>query len=548
MLRLSRFRRRLRAWRGLALVACLLAALPAGRASSQPIERISPSDDALVLTLDEALQIALVQNYDVRNARLDVRNADAQVREAWGGVMPQVDASASYTRNLKSPNPFAGSDAGGLFGALGFVDWLAYNEQARTDEDPESDPLPFSEFFERQQEGRREAGITSSSGSNPFFVPNQFQSGISVSQTLYNGQAFAAIRAAEQLKELNQRALDRQEQLIVDQVRRAFYQALLAQQQAAITAQSVERARNTVREVTLQVRQGVAPKFQRLSAEVQLANLETQLIQATNAAATALDNLKLTLGIPIEQPLRLRGDLEDEDRGAYMSISAEDALRIALEQRPDLKQAALNVQLREVDKNLTRAQFFPTLSAFANFNYVGSVPDNRSYVISDPDDPFTFSRGERGFFSQSYWNPSISAGLRLSWNLFNGFQTSAQMQQRQIAIDRAVTAQEQLLQSVQLEVTQALRDLQAAQRRILSQEQNVDRAALNYEYALARLREGVASPLEEREASEQLDQARLNHLQAVHDYLVARSAFERAVGLPPFQSAASRFQLTRLDD
>lgn len=535
------------AWLG-ALFTLFLIAGPstavAQAADSEPAATAAP----IVLTLDEALQIALVQNYNVRGARLDVRNADAQVREAWGGVMPQVDASASYTRNLKSANPFAGSDAGGLFGSLGFVDWLAYNEQARTDDDPGSDPLPFDEFIDRQQEGRQEAGITLGSSDNPFAVPNQFQSGISVSQTLYNGQAFAAIRAAEQLKELNRRALDRQEQLIVDQVRRTFYQTLLAQEQAVITTQSVERTSNTVQEVSLRVRQGVAPKFQRLSAEVELANLETQLIQTRNAAATAADNLKLTLGIPMEQPIQLRGDLEAEDRGTYLSISSQDALSIALEQRPDLKQANLNIQLREVDKSLTRSQYFPTLSAFANFNYIGNVPDNRSIVISDPDDPFSFSQRERGFFSQSYWNPSVSAGLQLSWNLFNGFKTSAQMQQRQVAIDRAVNDQEQLLQSVRLEVTQALRDLQAAQQRILSQEQNVDRAELNYEYASARLREGVASPLEEREASEQLDQARLNHLQAVHDYLVAKSAFEKAVGMPPLQAAGTRFELTSLDD
>jgi len=63
-----------------------------------------------------------------------------------------------------------------------------------------------------------------------------------------------------------------------------------------------------------------------------------------------------------------------------------------------------------------------------------------------------------------------------------------------------------------------------------TQEQNLSNARLNFEYAETRLREGVATPLEVREASDQLDQTQLNFLQAVHDVLVAQSTYEAAVG------------------
>ena len=72
----------------------------------------------------------------------------------------------------------------------------------------------------------------------------------------------------------------------------------------------------------------------------------------------------------------------------------------------------------------------------------------------------------------------------------------------------------------------------AARQRLLSQEQNVDRAELNYTFAQARLAEGVASPIEVREASSQLDQTRINYLQAIFDFLVAEASFETAVGTP----------------
>jgi outer membrane protein TolC len=188
--------------------------------------------------------------------------------------------------------------------------------------------------------------------------------------------------------------------------------------------------------------------------------------------------------------------------------------------------------LREVQKSVTKAQYLPTLSAVANFNYTGRVPDDRELVLSDPNDPFAFSTQNRGFFEDSFWNPSFSVGLQMSWNIFSGFQTAARVEQDEVAVRRAEVDYLQLQEAVELDVRRALSNLEAARQRIQNQQQNVSRAETNYQFASERVQQGVSSQLELREASDQLDQTRLNYLQAVHDYLTARSAFEAAVGLP----------------
>jgi len=509
-----------------------VAVLPGPAAAQLQNAALAPDAEPITLTLDEAIQIALVSNYTIRNNRLDIENAQAQIREAWGEVMPQIDASSSYTRNLKTANPFAGSQAGNLFSGFGFIDWLSFNERARTDDDPVTVPIAFQEFLERQSAGLEEAGIVQGGSDNPFAVENQFQNGISITQTLFSSSAFAAIAGAERLRAVNKLGVDRQEQVLIDQVRQAFYQTLLAEQQARVVGQSVARTQKTRNEVARRVAQGVVPKYQRLSADVELANLESQLVQVQNQTASALDNLKFTLGIPVSQPVQLRGALDATDLNVYRTISVQDAFATAQERRPDLEQAALGIDLRKIDKRISSADYLPRLSAFANFNYTGSVPNNRTFTVSDPNDPFSFSKQQNNFFSSSYWQPSINVGFRLTWNLFNGFRTAARVQQRQIAIERAELELTQLQQAVQLEVETALRNLETARQRIVSQEQNVARAELNYEYASIRLSEGVATQLEERNASEQLDQSRLNYLQAAYDYHVARSAFETAIGVP----------------
>ncbi|GIV59652.1 TolC family protein [Rhodocaloribacter litoris] len=511
------------------LAVLLLAVLLALPARAQ----VTPSAAPISLTLDEAIQVALANNYALQRTRLDLKNAGAQVKEGWGQLLPQIALNSSYTRNLESANPFAGSQAGSLFNSFAFIDWLAFNEQARTDDDPATNPISLAEFFSRRQAGLDEAGATLTGGGNPFSVPNQFSNTISITQKIFDGRAiWGAAGADKYLEPFTERRLEREEQLLIARVKQAFYQALLAQARVEVARQSVARTSRTLEEVGKRVAQGVTPKFDRLSTEVELANLETQLVQAENAAAQATDDLKLLLGLPIEQPVSLRGRLEAEDPGQFIQISAERALALALERRPDVEQAWINVELQKVQEQATRAQYFPTLDAFASIGYLGNVPDNRLVVLSDPDDPFRFTTQRNDFFSDAYWDWNVNVGFRLSWTLFDGFQRRQQVQQRKIAVSQARLQYDELVQQVKLEVEQALRNLEAARQRIEAQRRNVDRAELNYDYALARLQEGVASPLEVREASEQLDQTRLNYLQAMHDLLGARAAFEAAVGLP----------------
>ncbi len=496
-----------------------------------PTSAQSPETQPVALSLDEAIQIALVKNYVLRDARLDIDNAQSLVREGWGQVFPQVSLASTYTRNIRTANPFAGSQAGGFFETLGFIDWLAFNEQARTDDDITTQPISVAEFFERRQAGLDAAGIQPLDSDNPFGIPNQFRSGVSVTQKIFDIRTFWGVAGAQKfLKALNEAGVHRQEQLVVDQVRQLYYRAVLAAEQERVVSLSVERTRKTANEAALRVARGVAPKFQRLSAEVELANLETQRIAASGDASAALDQLKFALGIPISRQIRLVTDLQPDSDAELRTVALEDALALALASRPDLEQANLNIEIENIQWKVARAEYFPSLDAFADLSYIGNVPDNRTVTLINPADPFSFSTRQNGFFSDDYWDLTASVGLTLSWTIFDGFQRRQRVQQRTIMQERANIAQEQLLQSVRLEVEQALRDVRTAELRILSQEKNVERAELNYEYASARLREGVASPLDEREASDLLDQSRLSYLQAVFDYNTAVSRLESATG------------------
>ncbi len=501
---------------------------------------------AQLLTLEDAIRVALERNFDLRGAELDVADATAQVKEARGSIFPRVDVSGSYTRNIQQANPFAGSDVSSFLGGGSQSDWVAFNERARTDGDPGTDPIPFEEFRQRQLDAQQAAGIQVGSSSNPFGVDNEFLGSVQLTQTLYDKSAFSALQGAQQFQDASQRGLDRQAQVVANDVYDAFYAALLAREQVRVIEQREARTQETFQEVSTQVRQGVAPKLERLSAEVELSNLRTELIQAQNDANLALDQLKVTLGLSVDADIRLDGVLETPSQDLFVNVSAQDAISRAVEQRADLQRAQLAIELREIEQETIEAQYYPTLEALATFSYTGRVPDNREQILTDPNDPFFYGSRERGFFSNAYWNPTLSAGLRMSWNVFNGFQTTARMEQQDIAISRAQLQRDQLRQSIELEVSSAVRRLETARQRIQSQRQTVSTAETNYRFIERRLTEGVSNPLQLRDASDQLDRSRLNYLQAVYDYLVARSDLETAIGTP-LTPAARSYQTTSRD-
>lgn len=507
-----------------------------GIVAGQTIDPAADGDQSLPrelsITLDEAIQIALVNNYMIRKGHLNIEMADQQIREAWSSVYPQISASGSYTRNIVSPNPFAGSDAGGLFELFGALEWLSYNETARTDDDPGTDPITFEEFMNRQQQGMEEAGIDPTMDDNPFAIDNQFNFGVSLTQPLYNGSAFSAIRGARHLRDINQQEFQREQQEVVQQIKGAFYGALLAKEQTTVLKNSVERLERTVDETRASVEAGVLSSYDQMSAEVELVNMETDLIETENRSEMAVKNLALFLGIPVEIDLQLEGELEFTEELDPEMASSDDAYNLALTRRPDLEQAGSFLDLLDVNQRMTRAEYFPVVNAVANAGYVGQVPDSRQITEQRTDNAFEYDARQLGFFDRSYWDPAISVGIQIQWNIFDGFSRSSRVQQNKIDRRQAEIDQEMLKNSVRLEVEQVIADLETAYRRIMSQQRNIEQAETNYEHARRRLSEGVGTSLEERQASSLLDQSRLNYLSAVYDYLTAVSRFEKVTGKP----------------
>lgn len=513
--------------------------------------------EVIELSLRDAIEAALVRGYAMRLARVDEGQAKADVKAGWASVYPKIDASLSYERTFLAPNPFAGSDAAALFSGAGTSDWVAFNERLRSGgfsdaqlmtvgqacapvanrTDP-SAGISFAEYVGCVGDGQAAGGVPAvDPGANPFLVENNVRAGLSLNQLLYSGAVFAGLSASDLVENVAKLSRERRGQEIARDVTRSYYGLLLARASVEVIEKSVERARATASEVRARVREGVVPQFQLLSAEVELANLETNLLSARDQAEAAADALAVATGIEVGSKIRPTDPLTMPAAPLRMA-EADAATREAIEARPDVDAARVMIEARQESENATFARFFPELRLVANLSAVGNVPDDRtSYFIAPagegellPGNPFLYDNVERGIFDGAYWGTSLTAGLNLTWNLFEGFATTAQLQRDQLEVQRAQVQLEMLEATVKQEVLAERRTLRSAEERVAVQARNVERAELNYRHAELRVKEGVSSQLELRDASSSLDQSRFNQLQAVHDYLVALASYRVALG------------------
>uniref|UniRef100_Q3ASX5 Outer membrane efflux protein, putative n=1 Tax=Chlorobium chlorochromatii (strain CaD3) TaxID=340177 RepID=Q3ASX5_CHLCH len=416
------------------------------------------------VTLEEALQIGLQRNRTLEVARLDRDIAHQKIRETWADVLPKLTLSGTYTRSLK----------------------------------PSVLLLPPNPLFP--------SGELQTSSDNAAFV------GLDLRQPLFNASAMAGIRAANIVRSLSDASYRKTEMAVLTDIKLAYYDVLIAREQVKLIEQSIARWEQSRRDTRALFRQGIAADIDTLKAFLSVENLRPDFIQAESRVASAMTTLKNLMGVPADSAIVLSGKLElPSGTKASYPATTELAAREAFEQRPDLRQIALQADAEAENVNSLKAERYPLLSLF------GKLEAQTSF--NDGINP-----------SESRWPVSSSAGVQLSLPLFTGYRTSARIEQATLSRRQTLTRLEEQKASVRAELETALLHLHEAQQRIEVQSKTIAVAERSYTISRLRFREGIGSRLELSDAELQLVKARTNYLQAVYDYLVATTRLDKSLG------------------
>jgi outer membrane protein len=482
-------------------LAAVLAAAPAALGAQTPA---AGARDTVALSLDAAVQRALGQSEEVRLAQSQVEIAESQVREARAGALPQVSANVGYTRTFASS--FSSGEGFTLPDSLRFS--------------PDS-TAPLAErvrYLEQNAPLAGLGGLGSLFGDLPFGQANAYVATLSGSQLLYSGgRTAAALRIAREFRQVARLGFVEQAAEIELQVRRAYVNALFAQELAASAQQALEQAEAFLQQEVLRLSAGRASELEVLRAEVSRDNLRPQLVEAQNAAELSLLNLKRLVGVPMDAPIVLTTplDVPSAEALARPVLAAE-----ALERRASVEQAERQVQIAEQNIRIARGAFLPNVSLRMNYGRL-------LYPLSPVE-----LAGE--------WRTDWTAGLNVEIPLLSGGQRSAQLRQARIEAEQARLQLVQLREGVQLQYAQAAGERERARTAIAARQTTVQAAQRVYELTVLRYNQGLATQLEVSQARLELLQARTNLAQAVADFLNADAAVVRAVGGSTVLDAATR--------
>lgn len=449
---------------------------------------------AKAVTLTQAINVALANNTDIKRALLSVKTADEQVRIAWSEVMPEITGNASYTRNLEIP--------------VNFVPAQFFDPNA-----PSGELIPLQ-----------------------FGTDNNWNGGVSVSQTLFRGEAIIGIGASELFRAAQAENLRATTQQIVTQTRVAYYNVLVAREQYRLQQLTVDRLKENLKENMARQKAGLVDEYAVLQVEVQLSNQQPQLTQAKYGVQKAYRELKLAMGLPIMLDMMVQGELnsfnimgDEPSRAVNSSIKQVDQMTpysysqgknlmdIAVDSRGDIRVLKTQEDLKEREIKAIKSRFLPTLSANYNLNW--SAAQAGSPVFFGTED--TRARSQ-------------TLGLSLSLPLFQGFQRSANLQIAQIEEKDIALQQEFAERSARNEIQSAKESLNQAIETSPARKQALDQAQEGYERAKARLENGIGSQLDVTEAEFQLRQAEVNYAQTVFNYLSAKARYDLAIGMVPF--------------
>ena len=420
--------------------------------------------DTLYLTLHDAVSRALENNWDVKLSEKDIQKAQEQIDEAYANAFPRLNLQGTYVRNIKLPVLFLPPNS-------------AFNPTSQTQ--------------------------TLELGSK-----NSYDAALTLSQVLYSQKVNTAIKIAGEYADYASLGKKATEQQIILTVKKSFYTILLTRQLVKVAYQNFNAAEANYNNVSALYKQGAASEYDFLRSEVQVANVKPMLIQAQNGLELSKIALKNILNIGLEQPIEILGKFEFKKLEPEVM---EEAGFNAVNNNPLVKQ--LRVQESLLDKNIIiqRADYFPTLSFFGQYDF--QTQDN-TYRIKNYK-----------------WVETFMIGLRLDYTLFDGFGRSARIQQAIIDKEKVDLGRRKLEEGIKVQILQARKKMEEAEKKIGAQEKSLQQADKALKISETRYKSGMGTQLEIIDTQAAYTFAQTNYSQAIYDYLIAQADWEYYVSI-----------------
>lgn len=446
-------------------------------ASAIASARTATPTDTIALSLDSCIAIALDANPTIRVADLEIERIDLSKRSTIAQLLPNISFAGQYNRTLAKQTMYMS------FGGMGGGS--------------ESDDAPESSSSSSGGDEGIKVGLDNSwslgfNASLPIIAPQLW-----ATLKLNDEQIMASVESARSSR------LD-----MIKEVKQAYYALLLALDTHKAVKENYDMAAFTADLYRRRFDLGTASRFDTLRTSVALKNIEPQLTQAEIAIRQSRLRLALLMSInnaPVIAPTTTLAD--------YETTMYEDVLSLDTSIANNSSLRLLDIQRRQAQQSvkINQLAFVPTLALTANYNW--TAMSNGKLL----------STGNR-------WSPYSSIGLALSIPLFEGGNRWNNVKMAKIQARELDWQRDNLERSVRMQADLAMENIQLNVKQIASSALSVEQAEEAYRIICESFEIGTASYLDRRDSELSLTQSRLAYLQAIYDYLTARSELENILG------------------
>ena len=419
------------------------------------------AQDTLRITLQEAIQIALSENPTIKVADQEIQLKKEANREVIWGLLPDVSLVGNFNHTIEKQS----------FAIMGQVMRVGTMNNAS-------------------------GGLTA---SLPVFAPALYQS-----MSLTKTDVKLAMEKARSSR------LD-----MVNQVTKAFYQLLLAQDGYLVLQKSYKQSEDNFNIVDAKFKQGKVSEYDKISAEVQMRSLKPSVVSAGNGVNLAMLQLKVLLGMESNMPVTVVGNLKDYEM-AMFTRQAQPQPADIIAGNTTLRQLDLNYDMLKKNLKLKYTNFMPTLALSFQYMYT-SMSEN--WKIGDYK-----------------WNPYSTIGLSLSIPLFKGGNFSqvkqAKLQMKQLDQTRINTERQ-----LKMQAQSYLDNMAASSEQVVSNKEAVLQAEKGRTIAEKRYEVGRGTILELNSSEVALTQAQLTYNQSIYDYLFSSIVIKSSTPITRSRSA-----------
>jgi outer membrane protein TolC len=272
-----------------------------------------------VMDLEAAIAYAQEKSTAVRNARIQIADAEQQIKESLSTGLPNINGSLDYTHYLKVP------------------------------------VLPLPEAFASTVPPGQEVpdGIA-------FQLRNNFVAGISANTMIFNGSFFVALKASREARKFYELELQNQQRVVRNQVINTYLPLLLIKQSIEQLGLNIQNLTTLRDETAAFYEAGFVEQLDVDRLSLSLDNLQVERENLQSQRENALRALKYTLNYPLNEPLTIDDDLEE------ISVEADNDLMLSAvpyQDRPELRVLDQSLVLQNLAVELEQAAYLPSVNA-----------------------------------------------------------------------------------------------------------------------------------------------------------------------------------------